>query len=782
MNGRNMDDLPLAQPLTPREQEILNCIGDGLTNRQMAERLTLAVGTVKWYVRQVYNKLGVSSRAEAVIRARGLGLLPEEEEGAVRHNLPAAATPFVGRSEELAALAELIADPQVRIITITGPGGIGKTRLALEAAGREVQQDSQFPDGVFFVSLAPLESAEEIVSALAAVLDFHFQGSGNETEQLLNYLRQKRMLLVMDNFEHILDGRPLSAELNQQAAEITLLVTSRERLQLRGEQLFPLGGLEMAQAGDSAEDSPAAELFMNVAKRTVPDFQLLAGDAEHLQHICRLVEGMPLGLELAASWVGLLPLSEIAAEIEQSLGLLATDHHDVPRRHQSMEAALDVSWRRLISEQQRAFQELTVFRGGFTRTAALEVAGATLPLLVTLVNKSWLSYDRQKDRFHIHELLRQYGAAKLSTDPAHELDIRERHSANFCAYLQEREADWFGPRQKEAAAEVRDEIDNIQTAWRWAAEQGNSVLLAQGLNSLCRFYLWEGRMKDGRNACRSARGGLSRSLALHQVDDAQRLALWSQVLAWESEFINEIAPKEKLLVQSQDILDRVTASGQDTRPEQAFIFLQKASATGRRNYEEAIRFSNLGLDLFQELDSRWGEAEALGLLGAAYNMRGEYDLALDFLRSSLEISRQLNDTRSIAESTTYLGLTSRHQGHFEEAESLHHQSLRLFQQLGNRLWERGCLTNLAFTLIWSGKFYTAQETAKRAMALDREFGQYPNPASHNAFIKAIIHLGRYAEARFMVNEVIEIARQRGHRKWIGFELFFMGNIAFVEGG
>ena len=323
MNGRDGQDLPLAQPLTPREEEILNYISGGMSNRQIAEHLTIALSTVKWHVRQILNKLGVNNRAAAVTRARSLGLLPAaEQEGVLRHNLPLAATPFVGRERELDDLAGLIADPQVRIITLTGPGGIGKTRLALEAAGREIHPQPLFPNGVFFVSLAPLKAAAEIVSTLATVLDFQFQGSGNETEQLLNYLRQKQMLLVMDNFENILDGRSLLAEIGRHAAGIKLLVTSRERLQLRGEQLFPLQGLEMVKSEDSAAEAPAAQLFINIARRTVPDFELLEGDAEQLQRICRLVAGMPLGLELAASWVGLLPLCDIAAEIEQSLQLL----------------------------------------------------------------------------------------------------------------------------------------------------------------------------------------------------------------------------------------------------------------------------------------------------------------------------------------------------------------------------------------------------------------------------------------------------------------------------
>jgi predicted ATPase/DNA-binding CsgD family transcriptional regulator len=780
MNSRDIQDPLPAQLLTPREEEVLALIGTGKTNRQIAEELTVARSTVKWYVRQIYNKLSVNNREEAVGRARELGLLTEED-GAVRHNLSAAVTPFVGREDELAALAGLIADPQVRIITITGPGGIGKTRLGLEAAGREVRPQPLFRDGVFFVSLAPLETAEEITAALATALDFQFQDSGNEPEQLLNYLRNKQMLVVMDNFEHILDGRALLAKIIEEAAGITLLVTSRARLQMRGEQLFPLGGLETTQDDETSGETPASELFLHIARRTAPDFQLLEGDAEQVLRICRLVEGMPLGLELAASWAGLLPLSEIAAEIERSLDLLTVEYHDIPQRHRSMEAALDVSWRRLTSEQQRAFQELTVCRGGFTRTAALEVAGATLPLLVTLADKSWLTYDRQEDRYHIHELLRQYGAAKLSAKSAYKQDVRARHSTYFCGYLQEREADWYGPRQREAAAEIGDEVDNVQRAWRWAADQGDSVLLAQGLNSLCHFYDWKGRLKDGQENCRLAADGLSKRSIELNCGDAQRLAIWSRVLAWESHFAREATKKRELLVRSQRLLDRAAQSGQDTRSEQAFIFLEMSDTAGYRDFEEALRFGNLGLDLFQKLNNRWGEAKVLAMQGATHNFRGEYDLALDCLRSSLEISEQLDDTINIAESTQHLGIAAKHRGHFEEAESLQRQSLRLFQQLSNRFGERGCLVNLAFTLTDSGKFLAAQKVAQQALELDRELGQYPYPGTYNPFIKATIHLGRYAEAKFMANEVIEIARQRGLAAQYGFELFFLGNIALVEG-
>jgi predicted ATPase len=707
----------------------------------------------------------------------------------VRHNLPAAATPFVGREQELESLAEFIADPEERIITLVGPGGIGKTRLALEAARRELHPLPHFPDGIFFVSLAPVDSVAQIVATLAAMLDFHFQvtesGSRTEAQQILDYLERKQMLLIMDNFEHILDGRSFLMEISAQAAAVKLLVTSRERLQLRGEQRFPLHGLEMPQTRDSAvealADYAAARLFMNISRRTDPDFKLLEGDAEQLLRICRLVEGMPLGLELAASWVGLLSLSDIAAEIEKSLDILATEHHDVPERHRNMQATLDASWRNLNSDQQLGFQELTVFRGGFTRSAAFEVTGVTLPLLVTLTNKSWLSYDRQSDRYNIHELLRQFGAAKLNADSVHEQKVRERHSAYFCNYLKEREVDWLGARQKEVASEMQDEIENIQRAWRWAANQGNVSLLSQGLNSLCRYYYWEGRITDGQKACRSAGERLSKSIAEGQTDDPQGLTFWSNLIIWEAGFISEIEQKEKLLAFSQRLLDRVAKTGWDTRREQASLYLGEAYAVGDKDYEEAIRFAILGLELYRELGDRWGEAECLGFVGGKYNFQGAFDRAQDLLRESLEIRMQLEDTQRIAETTINLGLVAQHQGRYQEAESLHQQGLRLYKQLGTQFYESLGLIALSFTQSWAGNFFAARETAKLSSELERDLGNVSNLWNHIALTLATIHLGRYNETMAMATEGLEIAKQRGHLTEKGFALMFLGNIAFVDG-
>lgn len=735
--------------------------------------------------------LGDATQVTSGMQEHIVELLPSAEHLAstVRNNLPIAVTPFVGREKELSALNKLIIDPQVRIITILGPGGIGKTRLALEVASRQLSPSSPFSDGVFFVSLAPLESAEEIESLLISTLNLRLQGTkqttSNERQQVLDYLTRRKMLLVLDNFEHILEGRALVGEIGQLAPGVNLLVTSRERLQLRGEQVFPIYGLEMPGDDGSAlttiSDYAAAQLFLNVARQSMPGFELLEGDAAQILHICRLVEGMPLGLELAASWAGLLPLADIAGEIEQSMQLLHTKHHDVPRRHRSMQATLDLSWKRLSAQQKRAFQELTVFRGGFGRSAALEVAGADLSLLVAMVNKSWLSYERKNDRYHIHELLRQYGNSKLKTDTSLEHAVGNRHSAFFCGYLKEREADWFSAREQEAAAEVRVEIENIQSAWRWAVSQADVDLLAQGIDSLGRFYNRDMRKTAGEKAFRSAAYALSNLPAVQENADRQKLTLWSRVLCWQAHFTDQLDQRQMLLRQSQDILDRVTATGRDTRAEQAFIFLEQAHATGKRDYEASIRFCNLALKLFRELGERAGEAQVLMRLGLDYRRLGKTRQAYDALSENLAIRQELNDQFGAAEAMHWLSMAAFHELKLDEAKRLSRQALHIFRRLGTRYYEAEALIGLSIASAHAGENLGAEKLIDQALALERDSGLSENLWIHFMSANIKLALGRIAEAKAEVHRSLDAARQQGLSEESGAGLETLGDIATVEG-
>lgn len=329
-------------------------------------------------------------------------------------SLPALFTPLVGREVELAALARLLRNPQCRLLTLIGQVGIGKTRLAIEVAST---QGELFPDGVYFVPLVSLPSPEFIVPTIADALGFTLSASIDPKLQLLNHLREKCLLLVLDGLEHLLEGAGLLAELLQQAPALKLLVTSCERLSLQAEWLFVLQGLPVPPFDQvqQAEEYGAVKLFVRSAGQAQVGFKLSAEERPWVVRICQLVEGMPLAIELAAVWVRLLSCREIAQEIERTLDFLSASARDLPERHRSMRAAFDHSWHLLSIEEQQALAKLSIFRGCFQREAAAEVAGVSLPLLTALVDKSLLRCNQchETGRYSLHELIRQYAADKL---------------------------------------------------------------------------------------------------------------------------------------------------------------------------------------------------------------------------------------------------------------------------------------------------------------------------------------------------------------------------------
>ncbi len=440
------------------------------------------------------------------------------ENASARHTrLPAQPTAFVGREQELALLRRYIASAEVRLISIVGPGGMGKTRLAISAAEASVASRSEpsdephitFPDGVFFVPLAALDSPAQIIPAIAEALDFQIASGGWEARsprrQVLDYLSRRQLLLVLDNFEHLMEGSDVVAEIMQEAPRVKLLVTSRERLDLQQEHLLILKGLEYPErTAGGADATPeqtrgysAVRLFEQSARRARHDFDSAGIAADQIAHICRVVEGMPLAIELAASWVDTLSLRDILVEIEQNLDFFATSQRNVPPRQRSIRAVFDTTWQRLSADERRIFARLSIFAGGFTRAAAHDVAGATVSMLSRLANKSLLSYDQSRDRYGVHELLRQYASERLSATPRLEEHTRERHCAHFSATLQRLRWDMEGAGKARAVEVIDADFENMQLAWYYAVDRRLWSHIDRAIGGWEHFCYWRGRLREG---------------------------------------------------------------------------------------------------------------------------------------------------------------------------------------------------------------------------------------------------------------------------------------------
>lgn len=766
------------------------------------------------------TELGVEPSPETVALAEAIRQGPIEitESPAPPHNLPPQPTPFIGREAELTALDDLIADPNVRLVTIVGLAGMGKTRLALALAEKRVQSEHQlirtatnrsspgadptllFPNGVFFVSLAPLSAVDHIVPTIAQALDFRLEtgqtGGQIRTpqQQLLDYLHQKRLLLIMDNFEHLLSppsegeengGAELLAVILQTAPEVQILATSRERLHLREEHIYSIQGLEFSdwETPEDAAKYAAAKLFLQSARRVRSNFELVADDLTYLTRICRLVEGMPLGIELAASWVDMLSLADIAAEIQQSLDFLETEVRNIPERHHSIRAVFDTSWQQLSETERDVFAQLSVFRGGFTREAAQEVTGASLRVLATLSNKSLLRFSRSQDRYEIHELLRQYGAHKLAKDPTKEAESRDRHSAYYCAALQQREIELKADRQQAALAEIEADIQNARAAWDWAAAQRQWKRLEQAIDGLGHFYEWRGRYQEGEETCRLA----AEQLAAPESGDEQRIL--AKVLAWQGVFNSTLERLElasRLLRRSLDLLDSPGLTNQDTRLERAFLWLEMgrvADAAGDR--QEARRLLGQSLALYQELDDQWGMANVLQeLSNVAWNL-GAYNESQQLAEECLALRQGLGDRKGIARSLDQLGLIASFAGKLEESKQFLRESITIHQELGDLAGVASATGNLGSAFKLSGDFVQARDLYEQTVAIFSDLVvRHFMVAEHCAQVgHATMHLGRYKEAKPHVQTGLKLAIEIGdqRRRSIALALVFLGETLLAEG-
>ncbi len=681
------------------------------------------------------------------------------------NNLPHQTTSFIGRQDELQALDALLANPDIRLVSLVGPGGMGKTRLALAVAKQQLAAltaddgalTPRFPDGAFFIPLAPLNAVESLVGATAEGLGVHLErgvtgttsGEGVDRTpraQLLDYLRAKRLLLVLDNFEHLLDGAGLVAEILEVASGVRVIATSRERLRLQGEHTFSLQGMQYPQESLVMKDLPideypAMELFIQRARKHRPDFVLQEGELGEIAEICRLTGGMPLAIELAAAWVDMLSLKVIKTELQGSLDFLKTDLRDVPKRHRSMRAVLEATWARLSEEERQIFRYLSVFRGGFTREAAGMVTGTGLLTLTALAEKSLIRYSRRQERFEVHELLRQYGAEKLAEDSAEELEVRDRHGDYYCSFLGAREDDLKGKMQLAAQREIEKEFDNILEAWGWVLNQGNHRCIHQAVVSLGLYMERTLGDEEGRAVFRQA------ITLFESGSQDEEILSYIRVVPWWTRFVwgDQREEAESRLGKVLKKLDEARFKDIDLGAERASILF--ALGAWQTDFYKMLSLYEQALTLFKKVGFQYEIAHlhlAIGVLnqgqGRLPEARANLDIALEYLEA-------LGDELGMAFCYRRLGNIDTLEGKPEVGETWFRQAINVSEKFGHQSRIPFDMYYLAFNLSFQGKFVEAVSNVQEGLAISREMG-LPDKSGYpyNMLAYCYLSLGKYDQA------------------------------------
>lgn len=630
------------------------------------------------------------------------------------HTLPSLPTPFIGREQELTEFANLLATPDCRLLTLTGPGGMGKTRLALEVAR---SQAGQYAHGVHFVALQPLASPDLIAPAIIAALGLQFF-QGDPRHQLLDYLSDKTLLLVLDNVEHLLDDILLVSDILAHAPQAKILATSRERLNLREEWLYPVNGLSFPrnrQNGD-LDSYDAVRLFVGSARRLRPDFSL-ADEAASMLELCALLDGMPLALELAASWVRALTCPEIVREIQQGLDLLETSVRNVEERHRSMRAVMEHSWRRLSNDGQAVLTKLSVFRGGFTREAAEAVAGANLHTLASLVDKS-LVKQGVAGRYDLHELLRQFAEEKLLASGEAEV-ARDAHSAYYAAYLQQRWKPLRTDQQAKILNEIETEFENARTAWQTMVEKRKTTELSMAVYSLWLFCDLRVRYLDALALFKQAEDALRPASGDKNVDRVIGQMLTRR--GWFYVSLMKLEEARALVEEGLTILQRV-GNPEDV----ALAFYSLSCIDSFCGDSAALHYDALcQTEIAERIGDKWLLAAASFPLANAAVIAGDFEQAKKLGQRFFELSQRCGDLylRAMC-SLCVLAAVAEHEGNYADARRLGEQSLELCEAFGQKQTIAAIHNQLGWLAFCMSEYSVAQSHLGQSLSILADAGGF----------------------------------------------------------
>lgn len=727
--------------------------------------------------RVLHEELGVEPLEEtrALLKEieAGLSLLRDSEKARLserRAVLPASQSTFVGRRTELSAARRLLESQECRLLSLIGPGGAGKTRLALEVAAGKVDA---FPEGVYFVPLAPVSAGRLIPTAIANALGFTFTGDQAVERQLASYLREKRTLLVIDNLEHLPDGADLLIDLLEACPRLSLLVTSREPLGINQETRIEIEGLACPLLDDERpERFDAVRLFRERARQAEPGFKVDSGNRAAVAKIARLLDGLPLGIELAAALVGRLTPGEIAADLEANLDAIGRDSPEIPVRHRSLRSVFEHSWRLLSDPEREALAKLSVFRGGCGREAAQLVSDATLRTLLALVDKSLLR-RAATGRFELLEAVRQYAAEQLANDRA----ARDAHCSYFTHFLEVLKDELTGAGQTRALAEVSLELDNVRAAWHWAAERRRTDDIDRSVETLSRYYdikaLNAEALELFNTAAEALRAGADKAAGITLV----------RLLLRQGVFMNRLARFDEARQLLAEGLSRLDDEEPGDPREEAFAHgALGAVAYKQGDFQLSGTHFERALTLYQRESDDRGVAMALDGLGSAAFARGDHTEAERRYRQSLEVASKKEDHYWMLRGYKNVGMVSAVQGKYPQAQEMLERAVAGSRAAGDRSVLAGALNNLGRVQQILGDLEASETSLRECLELHSDAGNTWGAALVSSNLGTLRYERKDFEgARTLHREALASFEQIGNQSGMALALARLGAIALEEG-
>jgi predicted ATPase len=659
------------------------------------------------------------------------------------NNLPAQTTAFVGRVAELAAVREKLSQPDVRLLTLTGPGGTGKTRLGLQVAADILEY---FPDGVFFVPLAPIRDPSLVGGVIVESLGVREIGDMSPLERLREYLKDKQSLLLLDNLEHLLPATPLIADLLTAAPKLKVLVTSRALLRLHGEWDYPVPPLSLPELDnlppiERLVEYEAVQLFIERARAVRPDFAVTTENARAVAEICARVDGLPLAIELAAVRVRVLPPGKILTELSNRLGFLTGGARDWPARQRTLRDTINWSYDLLEAEEQTLLERLSVFSGGCSLEAAQAVGNVSGEMDVLKVVESLVDYNLLKQsevggepRFGMLDTIREYALEQLAARRQGEEDVVRRRHAHFYLELAERaELNVYGTEQVVWLNRLEMEHDNLRVAMAWSIDHAIDIGLRLA-GALGRFWHFRGHHGEGQDWLAKALVGA------------------------KSEGAN---------------LDNLRAKALDRAGYLAFFVgdLERAGAWS----EESVR-------KWRALDDPCGLAHALCGLGAVVNAQGDAARARGLLEESIALFRRLGDRPGLVRALFWHGHVTYRQRDFVSARASAHEAIKLGWEVGNISNVAGSTDTLGLIAFHEGDYATAQSFLEESLRLMRQVEDKPGIAIMLDLLGGIAYTqGDYGQAKSRVEESQPIWQELGSKLDVAWPLYFLGYVALRQG-